>query len=64
MGDGEREVVTEEFCRPRACHLLEEIAADGRAAAPAEVFRVTTKHGDHGSIQAAEVRWGKRCCWE
>jgi len=44
-------------------HLLEEIAANGRAAAPAEVFRVTTKHGDHEAFQAASRALGKHCCW-
>src|SRR5258708_5322560 len=59
-GDCEREVVTERVLPDLGhVHLLEEIAANGRAAAPAEVFRVTTKHGDHGSIPGGEKGVGE-----
>ena len=59
-GDGKREVVTERVLPDlEHVHLLEEVAANGRAAAPAEVFRVTAKHGDHGSIPGGEKGVGE-----
>src|SRR6202035_751821 len=59
-GDGEGVIVAESVLPDvKHAHLLEEAAANSGTAAPAEIFRVSAKHGDHGGIPGGEERVGK-----